>query len=210
MTKEELKALGLTDEQIAEVFKLNGIAVNNAKGDLATKEAELGVKTKEVENLEGQLKAANKEIEGFKEMDIEGIKTAADDYKEKYEKAKEDAEKEVEALKFEHSLENALLKAGAKNVKAAKALLDIEGLKASKNVDSDIETAITAAKESDPYLYGEMDPEGTGGSLGGGEKQKKGTKNPWSKEHFNLTEQGRIIRENPELAVQLRAAAKSK
>lgn len=35
-------------------------------------------------------------------------------------------------------------------------------------------------------------------------------KNPWSKEHFNLTEQGRILRENPELAKQLMAAAGKK
>jgi len=33
------------------------------------------------------------------------------------------------------------------------------------------------------------------------------TKNPWSKEHFNLTEQGRLLRENPELAKQLMANA---
>lgn len=34
------------------------------------------------------------------------------------------------------------------------------------------------------------------------------TKNPWSKEHFNLTEQGRLLRDNPELAKQLMANAK--
>jgi len=33
-----------------------------------------------------------------------------------------------------------------------------------------------------------------------------GMKNPWSKEHFNLTEQGKIFRENPELAKQLQAS----
>ena len=33
-------------------------------------------------------------------------------------------------------------------------------------------------------------------------------KNPWKKETFNLTEQARIIKENPELAKQLQAAAK--
>jgi predicted nucleic acid-binding Zn-ribbon protein len=31
-------------------------------------------------------------------------------------------------------------------------------------------------------------------------------KNPWSKEHFNLTEQAKILRENPELATQLKAS----
>jgi len=34
------------------------------------------------------------------------------------------------------------------------------------------------------------------------------SKNPWSTEHFNLTEQGRISRENPDLARQLKSQAK--
>lgn len=38
------------------------------------------------------------------------------------------------------------------------------------------------------------------------EKSHSGEKNPWSKEHFNLTEQGRLLREDPELAAQLKAS----
>lgn len=38
------------------------------------------------------------------------------------------------------------------------------------------------------------------------EKTPPGQKNPWSKEHFNLTEQGRLLRENPELAKQFMAS----
>ncbi|MBV4427149.1 DUF4355 domain-containing protein [Clostridium tyrobutyricum] len=34
------------------------------------------------------------------------------------------------------------------------------------------------------------------------------TSNPWGKEHFNLTEQGRILRENPELAKKYIAESK--
>lgn len=34
------------------------------------------------------------------------------------------------------------------------------------------------------------------------------TNNPWSKEHFNLTEQGKILRENPELAKKYIAESK--
>lgn len=181
MTREQLKALGLTDEQIDAIMKENGKDIEKAKGDLETKESELEAKTKEVETLQGQLETANAEIESFKEMDIESIKAAADDYKEKYEKAKEDSEAEIESLKFEHSLESTLSKAGAKNVKAAKALLDIESLKGSKNIDSDLETAITTLKESDDYLFGESEPTGTGGSLGNG---GKGTGKSITKEEF--------------------------
>lgn len=172
MKREFLKELGLTDEQIDRVMAENGKDIEKYKSDLETKEKELETKETELETLQGQLEAANKQIEDFKEMDIEGIKQAADDYKEKYEKAKQDAEAEIEALKFEHSLESALTKAGAKNVKAVKALLDIESLRNSKNIDSDLESAIKTLQESDDYLFGETVPPGTGGSMGGGSKDK--------------------------------------
>ncbi|MBN3409949.1 hypothetical protein CJF15_12630 [Clostridium botulinum] len=35
-----------------------------------------------------------------------------------------------------------------------------------------------------------------------------GVNNPWSKEHFNLTKQAQILKENPELAAQLKSAVK--
>lgn len=172
MKREFLKGLGLADDVIDKVMEENGKDVEKTKSDLKAKGTELETKTKETETLQGQLKTANKQIEDFKEMDIEGIKKASNDYKEKYEKAKEDAEKEIEGLKFNHAIENALNKAGAKNAKAARALLDVEVLRKSKNTDKDIETAIEGLKETDGYLFGETGPEGTGGSLGAGEKKK--------------------------------------
>ena len=69
-----------------------------------------------------------------------------------------------------------------------------------------IDEQLTALKEQykdlfKPDLKGQGNPNNIGGT-------PPGVKNPWSKEHFNLTEQGRILRENPELAAQLQAAAK--
>lgn len=43
---------------------------------------------------------------------------------------------------------------------------------------------------------------GSGGASGAG-----GTVNPWSEKHFNMTEQGRIMKENPELAARLKSVA---
>ncbi len=170
MKREFLKGLGLADDAIDKVMAENGKDIENTKGDLKAKETELETKTKELETLQGQLKTANKQIEDFKEMDVEGIKKASDDYKEKYDKAIKDAEKEIEGLKFNHAIENALNKAGTKNAKAARALLDIGALKDSKNIDKDIETAIAGLKETDGYLFGEAGPDGTGGSKGAGAK----------------------------------------
>ena len=208
MTKEELLALGLNEDQIKEVFKINGIDVEKAKGDFETVKNTLETKETELTTTKEQLKTANETIQSYKDMNIEDIKKSAEDYKKKFEDAETKAQEEIEALKFEHSVENALNKAGAKNVKSVKALLDLETLKDSKNVDTDLESQLTALKESDGYLFKDEEPGGTGGSKGNGGKGGQSINNPWSKEHFNLTEQGRLLKEDPEKAKLLMAQAK--
>lgn len=163
MTKEELKKLGLDEEQIKEVFRLNGIAVNNAKKELETLETE-------AKTLQGQLEAANKEIESFKDLDLEGIKQAAEDYKTKFEEAEAKAKKELEEIQFEHELEGMARDFKAKNIKAALALLDKEELKESKNRKDDMKKAFESISEENSYLFGDDAPKGTGGSLGAGSK----------------------------------------
>lgn len=74
-----------------------------------------------------------------------------------------------------------------------------------------LEEQLKALKEAKPYLFKEVDPAGTGGSKGGGPKDKKThIKNPWLPESFNLTEQGRILKTDPELAQTLMAQAKER
>jgi len=52
----------------------------------------------------------------------------------------------------------------------------------------------------------EFTPDVKGGNPYNKEKNPSGIKNPWSKEHFNLTEQGKLFKENPALATQLQAS----
>ncbi len=198
--REFLKELGLTDEQIDKIMAENGKDIEKAKGDLAAKETEL-------ESAKKQLKTANAEIESYKSMDVEGIKAAADDYKAKFEQAEKDAKAKLEKLQFEHALENALVAAKAKNAKAVKALLDIEGLKFNNGEIIGLKEQLEKIQEENDYLFeaeGGIPQVVKPGSNGGGAPNK----NPWSKEHFNLTEQGKILRSNPKLAEQLKAAAK--
>lgn len=64
-----------------------------------------------------------------------------------------------------------------------------------------VETAFRAAVEAGVNERLKGNPPGGGGAGGGGQA------NPWKKDTYNLTEQGRILREKPELAKQLKAAA---
>lgn len=153
MKKKDLEKIGLTEEQQAEVFRLNGLAIEQYK----TENVELTAKIQSLEtektNLTTDLETANNTIQEFKSMDIDAIKSKADEYKTKYEETEAKRIAELKDLELNHTLETELLKAGAKNTKAVKALLDIEALKTSQNLDTDIEAAITGLKESDAYLF---------------------------------------------------------
>lgn len=69
-----------------------------------------------------------------------------------------------------------------------------------------VDDQLTAIKEQYKDLF---TPDVKGNPPYNKDKSTSGVKNPWSKEHLNLTEQGRILRESPELAKQLMASAKS-
>jgi hypothetical protein len=120
-------------------------------------------------------------------------------------KAVDEWQGKLDALKFEHVLESALSKAKAKNPKAVKALLDASKIKLDGESLLGLDDQLKALQKSDAYLFDVQAGNGSGGANppGGG----AGTKNPWDKATWNLTEQGKILRENPTLAAQLRAAA---
>lgn len=86
-------------------------------------------------------------------------------------------------------------------------LLDLSEIEVGEDGTPDagaIKQAVEQLLRDLPELKGSTGSVGTGTNPGG---QDHDIKNPWSKEHFNLTEQGRIMRENPALAARLKAEA---
>lgn len=153
MKREDLEKQGLTKEQIDFIMAENGKDVEKAKGDLSTKETELA-------SVKEQLTQANTQIEGFKDLDVDSIKAKADEYKIKYEEAQTKAQEELQRVQFEHKLETALSGAKAKNVKAVKALLNIEGLKLNEGEIVGLNEQLEKLKEENDYLFdlGETNP----------------------------------------------------
>lgn len=78
------------------------------------------------------------------------------------------------------------------------------------NIKGGLDDQLQALRETKSFLFVQKEqpnnqPQFKGISPAESREQSAGgIKNPWSKEHFNLTEQGRILRENPELAEQLK------
>jgi len=153
MKREDLKALGLTDEQIDKVMAENGKDIEKHKSAADTAKTEL-------DGLKTQLSEANKTIEGFKGQDIEGVKKSADEYKAKFEQAQKDAATQISQLKFDHALEGALTASKAKNVKAVKALLELKDLKLKDDDGSIIglDDQLKKVKEANAYLFEQEQP----------------------------------------------------
>ena len=132
----------LTKEIIDTIMTENGNDIEAAKKPFA-----------DYEDIKQQLSDANKTIEGFEAMDIEGIKKASDDWKAKFEQAEKDHAAKLADMEFDSLLSGAVSTAKGKNAKAIRALLDVDALKASKNQSDDIKAALEALKKDSGYLF---------------------------------------------------------
>lgn len=160
MKTEELKELGLSEEQIQKVFALNGKDVNEVKKTLTEKEAEIKTLNDAKTAVENSLNETKTQLEALKGEDVEGIKQklaeaqkALTDQQDAYAREKADRE-------FDTKLNEIIGQKGGKNATAIKALLKIDELKASKNQDADITSAIeTLAKEENSnFLFNSAEP----------------------------------------------------
>lgn len=147
MKREDLKALELADDVIDKIMALHGKDVEAHKTAAETAQAE-------VKGLKDQLGEANTTIEGFKKLDVDGIKAAADDWKAKAEKAEADGQAQVAQLRFDHALSAALTGAKAKNPAAVRALLKTDDLKLKDDGTLvGLDDQLKAIRESDAYLF---------------------------------------------------------
>lgn len=152
MNRKELKELGLEDEVIDQVMASHGKDIEKLKASADTLDDQLKA-------AEAQLEEATKTIDGFKAMNIEEIQAAADEWKATADRIKEDAEKQIQTVKFDHALEKALSDAKAKNPKAVRALLNVEGIKLNEEgVLEGIDTQLETIKTENDYLF-EIDEE---------------------------------------------------
>lgn len=163
MKREDLTKLGLTDDAVIDkIMALHGSDIEAHKTRLTAAEGER-------DGLKSQLDEATRTIDGFKALNIDQIKAAADEWKAKAEKASADAAAQVSALKFDHALEAALTGEKAKNMKAVKALLQMDALKLNEADGSilGLKEQLEKVKADNDYLFTSDNPDPTL-TLGGG------------------------------------------
>lgn len=198
MKKEDLIKLGLSEEQADKV--IDGYGQMIPKSRLDDKIDEVNDYKRQLADRDTQLKELQTKATGNEELQSEITRLQQEN-----EQAKADFESQLTLKDFDFALTEALRNAKAKNPTAVKALLNLETIKLVNGQLVGFDEQITPLKASDDYLFfadglrGNTPPNPNGG---GG----KPDKNPFSKEHWNLTEQGRLFREEPEKAKQLQAS----
>ncbi|WP_419892821.1 phage scaffolding protein [Oceanobacillus kimchii] len=202
MKREFLKELGLEDEAIDKIMVEHGKSVN----DMKEKADNADTLQKQLDDRDKQLKKLSKQAEGN-----EDLQQTIKDLQKENDDAKKDHEANLAKVRKESKLELALKDAKVRNPKAVKALLDDEKISLDGDNLIGLDDQIKALQESDSYLFEqEEDNPGLKGRQAHVTDPNKKTdgKNPFSKEHFNLTEQGRLYKDDPERYKQLKAQAK--
>lgn len=192
MKREYLKSLELSEEIIDKIMDENGKDVEAVKNKYA-----------DYDNIKVQLKEANKQIENFKNMDIDKIKQAADDWKSKFDKSKQEHQRQLEELIKETAIKTAIADK-AQDIDIVAKLFDTDKITVDETGRvSGVDEQLTAMQESKKFLFktNEVQVDYTPRS------GKTKSINPFAKDTFNLTKQGKLLKDDPEKAKALAAEA---
>lgn len=144
MKREDVKAKipGITEEQLNWIMQENGADINREKSAAAALQTQL-------DNANAQLKTAQDGLKAF-----DGKKTP-DEYEAELTKLRSDMQAQADGFAFDSALNTAIMGKKGRSVKAVRALLDVDGLKSSKDRTTDIDKALEEAAKANPWAFGE-------------------------------------------------------
>ena len=191
MTKEELKELGLSDEQADKVLKgYDGYvpkerfnSVNEAKKKA---EQEVADRDKQIEELK---KAGN----------VDELKQKIDELQKQNKEASEKYAADLKNLKLDAAIKAAL--SNAQDVDIVAGLIDKNKLiLGDDDKVTGLAEQVSQLQKDKAFLFKTTQQYNPANG-------NPPTENPFAKEHWNLTEQGKLFKENPEQARALAKAA---
>lgn len=203
MTKDELIKLGLDDAVAQKVADASAVELKNYVAKTQHDEV-VAAKTE----LDAQLKERDKQLENLKKTsgDTEALKKQITDLQAANKTAKTEYENRLKDLQVTNAVKVAVA-ADAQDVDLVAGLIDKTKLIVGDDGKiTGLTEQLKTLKESKAFLFkvdGNTTPPykpkaGNGGGT---------TLNPFAEKTFNLTEQGKLLKSNPEQARALAAAA---
>jgi folylpolyglutamate synthase/dihydropteroate synthase len=148
MKREFLKNLSLSDEAIEKIMAEHGNSVNAIKNKQAELEGQIA-------DYKTQLSERDKQLDSLKKAagDSDALTKQIAELQAANKQAKAEFDERIETLAKENLVNLALTKAGAKNPKAVKALLNLENTKRDGDTIIGLVEQLDKLKETDSYLF---------------------------------------------------------
>lgn len=193
MKKEDLIAMGLTEEQAKKVME-------SLDGNYVTK-TRFNEVNEENKALKQSVSDRDKQLDELKKSsgDNAELKKQIEDLQKQNADQKKAHDAEMAQLKLDNAVEAALTAAGAKNTRAVRSLFDAEKLKLGEDGKvSGLDEQLKAVQKSDPYLFAEKKTKPTfkGFQPGASGDSKPGTDVDMSKMTYD--ELASFIENNPD------------
>lgn len=159
----------LTKEIIDAIMEENGRDIEAAKAPFA-----------DYQSIKDQLQTAKDGLKAFEGVDVQQLQGKITELQGQLTAKDTEWQGKIDAMNFESKVKDAITSMKGRNHKAISALLDMEALKASKNQDADIKTALEGLKKDSGYLFeeaGTPPPYSAGAGTGGVGGQSTGVFN---------------------------------
>lgn len=157
----------LPKEVIDAIMDENGKDIEEAKKPFADYDA-----------IKEQLQTAKDGLKAFEGVDVQQLQSQITTLNTQLADKDKEWQGKLDAMAFDGKVKDAITAAKGKSAKAIAALLDMDALKASKNQDADIKTALEALKKESGYLFDDDNPTpppfSTGSGTGHGDKPLTG------------------------------------
>lgn len=193
MNKEDLIAMGLTEEQAKKVM-------DSLDGNYVTK-TRFNEVNEENKTLKKSVSDRDKQLEDLKKSsgDNEELKKQIETLQQENANQKKAHDAEMTQLRLDNAIDAALTAAGAKNIKAVRALIDTSKVKVGEDGKlTGFDDLLSAVQKSDSYLFTEKQQKQNfkGFQPGGSGNVKPGTKVDMSK--MTYEELANYIDQNPD------------
>lgn len=148
MKREFLKSFELSDEAIDKIMAEYGNSVNS----LRSKQTDL---EGQIDTYKQRVSERDQQLEGLKKAagDSEKLQAQIEKLQAENKKSSEAYEAKLMQMRIDNSVNLSLTNAKAKNIKAVRALLDLENAKLDGETVVGLSEQITKLQESDPYLF---------------------------------------------------------
>ena len=107
----------------------------------------------EYESIKEQLAAAKDGLKAFDGVDVKDLQEKVKQLTGDLEAKETEHRAKLSELEFDGVLKDAITAAKGRSVKAVRAMLDVDALRASKNRETDIKAALDGLKKDSGYLF---------------------------------------------------------